>query len=297
MDSLVIVLAVIGVVMILAGIARMRRKRRHSWDDIDHSVLFSKDEHELDDVDSSVGEARVLGREGSMLQQDAVAVEESLPAGDIVLDDERNVVESAAEPLEIKLDADDLAEEKAKPKSSTRERTRSILDKLRLDIPSRESIEETATEEQKKGYRDNAPDKVIVLNVMAPSGRHFVGSALVDAIEACGMKYGEMQIFHYHQDGAAAFSLVNMVNPGTFDLDNIDSLSTPGISLFIQMPNDAGNGLAAFDQMLATAKQLAQQLGGELRDEKRSVLTGSAIDHIRQQIAEYDCKWLIPEPA
>ena len=50
MDSLLIVLIVLGVVMILAGIARMRSKRRHSWDEIDHSVLFSKDEHDLDMV-------------------------------------------------------------------------------------------------------------------------------------------------------------------------------------------------------------------------------------------------------
>ena len=55
--------------------------------------------------------------------------------------------------------------------------------------------------------------------------------------------------------------------------------------------------LIAIDGPAASGKttigqQLAEQLRGELRDETRSVLTHSAIDHIRQQVAEYDCKWL-----
>jgi len=272
MDSLLIVLVVIGVVMILAGIARMRSKRRHSWDEIDHSVLFSKDDH---DVDMVVSSAVVVGAENkpeSGYQKfDGLANHEAdIEAPEIHVEDERD-----EQPIHS---------------DSVGGRARSILGKLRGEAKADVDLE--LKEPSKRAYKKGAPDKVVVLNVMAQQGRAFAGQSLVDAIQSSGMRHGDMQIFHHHTDSGSAFSLVNMVQPGVFDLDSVEAISTPGVSLFMQMPNSQSDGLSGFDAMLETAQQLAQKLGGELRDETRSVLTSSAIDHIRQQIAEYDCKWL-----
>ncbi len=275
MDSLLIVLIVIGVVMILAGIARMRSKRCHSWDEIDHSVLFSKDDHDIDTVVSGSAVADLDNQPESGYQRFDNLVRES----------ERAPV---AETLDMHVE--DERDEQPIQSDSVTGRARSILEKLRGDTKS--DVEPEIVETSKKTYKTGAPDKVVVLNVMAKQGRFFVGQALVDAIQSSGMQHGDMQIFHYQMDSGSAFSLANMVKPGVFELDNIDAISTPGVSLFIQMPNPQADGLSGFDAMLDTAQQLAQKLGGELRDETRSVLTNSAIDHIRQQIAEYDCKWL-----
>lgn len=272
MDSLLIVLIVVGVVMILAGIARMRSKRRHSWDEIDHSVLFSKDDH---DVDAVVSSAVVVKPESGYQKFDGL------------VNAQKN--EAVAEALDIHVE-DERDEPLAQP-NLVAGRARSMFGKLRRDNSS-DAATETATPSQKV-YKTGAPDKVVVLNVMAQQGRPFVGESLVQAIQGCGMQYGEMQIFHYKTDAGAIFSLVNMVQPGVFDLDNLEAISTPGISLFIQMPNSQADGLFGFNVMLDTAQQLAKKLDGELRDETRSVLTRSAIDQIRQKIAEYDCKWLV----
>lgn len=291
MDSLLIVLIVIGVVMILGGVARMRSKRkRYGWDDIDHSVLFSKTEHDADAATISTanidhGPADQEMRREPELAQDVQNLDH------IVIGEQESDVVSKPKVVGLQSDENELSatSEASQPASSNRART--ILNKLRGEAPAQnEATVETA--EQKKSYRSDAPDKVIVLNVMAPQGQHFVGPKLVEAIEASGLRYGDMQIFHYYADAVPVFGLVSMVKPGVFDLSSIDQMSTPGVSLFIQMPNDLSNGLSSFDTMLTTAQQLAQRLGGELRDETRSVLTHSAIDHIRQQIAEYDCKWL-----
>jgi len=267
--------------MILAGIARMKSKRKHSWDEIDHSVLFSKDE--ADEAADKIPADPAVATTERVVVDDA----EPLLATDGVQFSAADDAPAGSDDFEFRLDADDAPEHHPAPTSV--KRSRSILDKLRRDTDKAKEQEETA---QKKGHKDDAPDKVIVLNVMAPEGRHFLGPALVDAIEASGLRYGDMQIFHYYADEAPMFGLVNMVKPGIFDMQNIEELSTPGVSLFIQMPSDAASGLAAFDAMFNVAQDLAQRLGGELRDETRSVLTHSAIDHLRQQIAEYDCKWL-----
>lgn len=291
MDSLLIVLVVIGIVMILAGIARMRSKRRHGWDDIDHSVLFSKSGH---GQEGAAGGLDPPGMEPieNRAADDAGLDQELQQLNRFVVDEPLDESTARVESPEVRLDADDARmHERRSAASVSPRRARSILGRLRrADDAGEAPVEEGA--EPKKGHKEDAPDKVIVLNVMAPPGQHFIGPALIETIESCGLRYCDMQLFQYLQDDAPLFCLVNMVKPGVFDLENVAQLSTPGVSLFIQMPNAAVGGLAAFDTMLVVAQELAQKLGGELRDETRSVLTHSAIDHIRQQIAEYDCKWL-----
>ena len=293
MDSLLIVLVVIGVVMILAGVARMRSKRRrYGWDDIDHSVLFSKTEHDTDAATiSAAGLDAGMAAHDARREPDLGGELQNLNRFDADDQGSDGVSKARVVGSNIHENNNPRSTTEAKSQMNPANRARSILNKLRRETPA---VDKTAEESisQKKGYKTNAPDKVIVLNVMAPPGQHFVGPKLIEAIESSGLRYGDMQIFHYYSDTVPVFGVVNMVKPGVFDLDTIDQLSTPGVSLFVQMPNDLASGLQAFDTMLSTAQQLAECLGGELRDETRSVLTHSAIDHIRQQVAEYDCKWL-----
>ncbi len=298
MDSLLIVLVVIGVVMILAGVARMRSKRRYGWDDIDHSVLFSKSEHDADSATISTSSFETDTAEDVSRREPELSENEN-ELDHLVLDQEGSAVISKPRVVGDSVDnKKDLPEQTplTPAPSATTNRARSILKKLRGEEPEAVAETNTSTDtEQKNAYKTGAPDKVIVINVMAQQGEFFKGPALVDAIQASGMHYGDMHIFHHYAngaDGVSLFSLVNMVKPGVFDLDGLDEVVTPGVSLFIQMPNAQSDGLAAFDIMLTTAQQLAKRLRGELRDETRSVLTHSAIDHIRQQVAEYDCKWL-----
>jgi len=45
--------------------------------------------------------------------------------------------------------------------------------------------------------------------------------------------------------------------------------------------------MVAFDAMLLTAKNIAAELGGELKDENRSVMTGQTIEHYRERIRDF----------
>ena len=131
---------------------------------------------------------------------------------------------------------------------------------------------------------------VIVLNVMTKDNRRFAGLDILDALYANDLQHGEMMIFHRYPDSGGSerpiFSLANTVEPGTFNLDTIEQVQTPGLSLFMQLPGPV-ESRDAFELMLKTGRNLAQQLGGDLCDERRSVLTLQTIGHIKEQIEAF----------
>ncbi len=139
--------------------------------------------------------------------------------------------------------------------------------------------------------REKSPvEEVLIINVMAPERDCFEGNDILRAMMVAGMRFGEMNIFHYHQgggaDGPVVFSLANMVVPGVFNLAQMEEFTTPGLSLFLALPIE-GSAIKAFEQLLATSRQIAEQLGGELKDENRSVFTGQTAEHYRQRVMEY----------
>ena len=139
------------------------------------------------------------------------------------------------------------------------------------------------------------PEEVLIINVMAKSGQLFDGGQLLDQLIDCGMRYGEMQIFHRHSDdegeGPVMFSMVNMVKPGIFDLNSMQDFQTPGVSIFMTLPLES-NALIAFERMANTAKAIAATLDGELKDANRSVMTTQTIEHCRQRIRDFERKQL-----
>lgn len=138
-----------------------------------------------------------------------------------------------------------------------------------------------------------APDEVLVINVMARRGEMFAGPALLDAMLAQGLRFGDMDIFHRHESadgrGKILFSVANMVVPGTFALEAMDEFQSPGVSMFLSLPI-ASDSLAAYNLMAESAQNIAQLLGGELKDENRSVMTRQTIEHGRQRVLEYERK-------
>lgn len=150
---------------------------------------------------------------------------------------------------------------------------------------------EKAADKPKKKHREKSPvEEVLIINIMAQEGDRFEGNDLLRVLLAAGMRFGDMNIFHYHAgggaDGPVIFSLANMVVPGTFDLTQMEEFTSPGVSLFLALPIE-GEAIKAFEILLSTSRQIAGQLGGELKDENRSVFTAQTAEHYRQRVMEY----------
>lgn len=138
--------------------------------------------------------------------------------------------------------------------------------------------------------KERAVEEVLILNIMAPDGDYFEGNDLLRVLLSSGLRFGDMNIFHYHcgdvGEGPVLFSLANIVVPGTFDMSDMEDFTTPGISLFLALPAEV-EALKAFDTLLSTARYIAEQLGGELKDENRSVFTAQTAEHYRQRVMEF----------
>ena len=130
------------------------------------------------------------------------------------------------------------------------------------------------------------PERIIAINVLA-TGEPFAGPRLVTCLQESGMSHGEMDIFHKKDSaGRVEFSLANAVEPGAFDLAGIETFDTPGVLAFMRV-HELQNPLQVFDDMLALANKLANELDGEVKDEARQAMTAEAVDRYRQQIKDF----------
>lgn len=139
---------------------------------------------------------------------------------------------------------------------------------------------------------DDAPDlpqKIVTLRVIARNNGAFAGDELVLSLRGIGMRHGKFGIFHRfegNEDGKVIFSAASLVEPGSFDLENIKEQEIPGISLFMVLPGPI-DGADAFDMMIAASRALSQSLGAELLDESGSTLSIQRERYLREEIIQY----------
>lgn len=131
---------------------------------------------------------------------------------------------------------------------------------------------------------------VVVLNLIALGHAHFAGTTILERAHALRLELGRRGIFHCPDpDDAHApplFSMVNAVEPGTFDIQRLATTSTPGLCFILQLPGPS-DALVAFTRMYNTASQLAAELQGEVCDARRQPLTLRGVESMRAEILEY----------
>ena len=142
------------------------------------------------------------------------------------------------------------------------------------------------------GMRSNdAYEKLVMLYLAAKSGHSISGAELVLATEKVGLVYGHNNIYHRLAEGANAnepiFSMANVIQPGYFDLDQIDTLQTPGVSFFITLPGPV-TAIQAWDSMLPIAERMAQLLDAVLLDSDHNALGRQRILHIKEELRAFD---------
>lgn len=135
------------------------------------------------------------------------------------------------------------------------------------------------------------PQEVLAITVIAADINGFQGSALMQAFLENALQFGEHGMFYRYSLGSSGdrvlFSVMNAVAPGTFDIERMDSFSTRAVSFFLCLPGP-DHPRQAFDLMAVAARSIAHNLGGDVYDENRSVLTAQNVEHYRQRIAEFE---------
>ena len=132
--------------------------------------------------------------------------------------------------------------------------------------------------------------EVIVLNVHCAGELPFVGTELFRSMENNGLTYGEMSIYHCFAQSAdepkVIFSVANMMQPGTLEHDDPADFTTKGISFFMTLPC-YGQADQNFNVMLSAAQKIADDMGGNVLDESRNLMTPNRLSDYRKQIRDF----------
>jgi len=149
-----------------------------------------------------------------------------------------------------------------------------------------ETLDEVVNKEEKPAIQD-----VFIFNVVAREGSAVRGHELLQFFLTAGFRFGEMSIFHRHENsdgtGPILFSIANMMQPGTFDLDKMEQFSSQGVSFFLSAPNDEINIKKAFDMMLLAVEQMAEEFDCIVLNEKRTPLTEEEFRNYHKRLLRY----------
>ena len=141
--------------------------------------------------------------------------------------------------------------------------------------------------EEEPQSEEEGPGEVIVLWVTARAGGAFDGRSLVEALTANGLEY-DREIFRRPDPNTRVerYQVANGVEPGTFDLSDIDAMTTPRIALILRFSLHA-DPAESFEDMLNAAQDIAASLNADLKDELMSDMCGQTVEHYRQRVRDY----------
>lgn len=140
------------------------------------------------------------------------------------------------------------------------------------------------------------PDELMFIMLAAKPDRPYAGYELLQSLLSSGLRFGAMELFHRYEDlngkGKVLFSVASASETGTFEINKMGAYSGKGLMLFMRLSHQK-DLLLAFDAMVETARQLVEDLGGEILDDERRVLTNDKIEKMRKRIVDFEKKQLI----
>jgi cell division protein ZipA len=155
-----------------------------------------------------------------------------------------------------------------------------VIDQVSSSSIQPESVQEEVVSEEKP---KSAVNDVVALYLVAQRGSELKGEQILSSTFATQLEYGQMNIFHRkNSNGEILFSMSNMMEPGSFDIDHMHEMTTRGMSLFIQL-SLCDDPVKALDDMLICAHSLASMLGAQLCDQNRQLLNESFTKALREK--------------
>jgi cell division protein ZipA len=158
-----------------------------------------------------------------------------------------------------------------------------------LLVDEKISPDDDSVEVEEDTTAADAPQKIVTVRIVAREKKSFPGDELILSMRGIGLRHGKFGIFHRYDgidESKTIFSAASLVEPGSFDLQNIKGQEIPGISLFLVLPGPV-ESVAAFDSMMVSARTLTQSLNGELLDESGSTLSIQRERYLREEIIQF----------
>ena len=154
--------------------------------------------------------------------------------------------------------------------------------------PTEEPAEVEAADEEILSETPPRHQRIIAVRLLGRDGKRIDGGELKVALGTEGLVFGRYSIFHRVIDGGRPlYSVASLVEPGSFDPTVMDTARFPGVSMFAVFPGPLP-APQCFDELLATARRLADRLGATLQDDSGSSLTGQRVLSIREDLVHFE---------
>ena len=129
--------------------------------------------------------------------------------------------------------------------------------------------------------------RIVTIRVCAVGEARWSGSQLMAALELHGLAFGRYQVFHRkHADGRSLFCVASLIEPGTFDIAEMADQEYRGVTLFAVLPGPI-KPIETMDELLGTARGLAEELSGMVQDAKGMPLSPQRAAALREDIARF----------
>jgi cell division protein ZipA len=146
-----------------------------------------------------------------------------------------------------------------------------------------DTLDEMPQPSSESGSTD-AMDDLIVVSIQSARTPRFEGINLHKACLRAGLRRTESLMYQrFPLDDAEhpLFSLVNGIEPGTFD-DDAQSIDTPVIFLFTELPKQS-DPVFAVNELISGARSIARDVGGDVFDQQGTPISKEWIDLARAQ--------------
>jgi cell division protein ZipA len=129
--------------------------------------------------------------------------------------------------------------------------------------------------------------RIVTVRVCTVGEQRWPGARLMAALELHGLAFGRYQVFHRkHADGRSLFCVASLVEPGTFNMAEMARQEFRGVTLFAVLPGPT-LPLETMDEVLATARGLAEELSGMVQDGKGLPMSPQRAAALREDIARF----------
>lgn len=150
--------------------------------------------------------------------------------------------------------------------------------------PVEKTVEKPADQTVKKPSGQSVPRKIFAVRLAF--AQRLDGLRLLELLEVERLTHGKLGIFHRLHEGLSVFSLASMVEPGSFDLQQMPEQYFPGVTFFMLLPGPL-DGLIAFDQMMTCAQRIAHATQGVIQDERGNKLNVDLMNRLRDDVLDF----------
>ncbi len=129
--------------------------------------------------------------------------------------------------------------------------------------------------------------EIFVILVMS-TGQEFSMVQLNHALLGVGLNFSGQAIYVKKDNmGNEIIKVANLLEPGIFPSDDLESYATPGVAMILELPSTV-RAPAAMHDLIMMARKVSQRLEGRLYNMERQLLKESDLQSMRDAAVEYE---------